>query len=505
MTDYNDGEYFTSLDMNTLKRKSEGIGVYDGLSVTTSATSLTVSVLPGQAVVGADGTVSRYSVSTTNSFLLTADGSNPRKAIVYMDSSGNLSYAQGTAQAAVPVGAVGRNAQYPFPPAIPAGATLLSEIWIPAGATTGPSLTLYNPGPITIRTAHTGADYTLFKSGSTYYARKESDGTLPISGASVTSVIQSVNTALGVEGGTIYSEITNDLIDFRIRHHNRAEAVTCSQNAYYNMYTRSGAGRITHMWVTMEHQGNFDQDVFRFIIDGVTTSVYNADLFGFWGASKSNEKFSYHAAHIGGNCDNTNYYGGGWITFPINFKTNCSIDFYPPSLSTWSTNSKLFYHVYSENLAENDRTTRIQCEQFSASSLAYGGTLTMSSCSGKPGRFLFVMLSEYKAGGLDMLENDLSFVVDGTEHRSTGTEDFFLHSEYYQANESASYRRCIGPHVGIIRLDLPNLHHVAFRDLLGEQGGIPWTDSFYFKLNYDETRSSSVAISYGYTTIWEEF
>jgi hypothetical protein len=141
--DFKPGEYFSFLDMNTVKRKSEGYGIIQGLLVTPITNSLAVYVSPGNAIVGCEGSSSFFGTLSTTTLNLTSDDSLPRKAAVYVTSAGNLTFTLGIISLAIPEGKVGREAQYPFVPDIPTGSTLISELWIPAGASYGSQLTIY--------------------------------------------------------------------------------------------------------------------------------------------------------------------------------------------------------------------------------------------------------------------------------------------------------------------------------------------------------------------------
>lgn len=128
----NDGDGLQAQDINQLFDKFNYF-VNNGCQVSPGTNDLTVQVSSGEAVFNG----STISVSAQdNVALTTADGTNPRKDIVYLDSGGNLQVAQGTAEAADPSGEVRRETFRPAPPDLSqTNATVLAEVWVPAGAT----------------------------------------------------------------------------------------------------------------------------------------------------------------------------------------------------------------------------------------------------------------------------------------------------------------------------------------------------------------------------------
>lgn len=99
-----------------------GVGVISGLVVSAqSSPNMTVSASSGITYL-ADG--NRYSVDANTAVAITtANATNPRKDIIYVNSSGITSYLAGTA------------ASTPVAPTLPTGGTLEAEIYVGAGVT----------------------------------------------------------------------------------------------------------------------------------------------------------------------------------------------------------------------------------------------------------------------------------------------------------------------------------------------------------------------------------
>jgi len=98
-------------------------GVYSGLTVSAQGSpNMTVAVATG-TIYMANGT--RYAPAANNALAITAaDATNPRIDIVYVNSSGAISYLAGTAAAS------------PSAPSVPDGGLKLAEISVPANDTT---------------------------------------------------------------------------------------------------------------------------------------------------------------------------------------------------------------------------------------------------------------------------------------------------------------------------------------------------------------------------------
>jgi len=182
MTEYHDGYYFSSLDANQIRRQSEGFGVLSGLDVSAASSFLGVTVSSGIARIG-DVSNPLYGTLSSNTLLtLTADSTYPRRAIIYMNSASSITYTLGTASTATPYGKTGKEAKLPFAPELPTGSVLISEAWIPAGATGGVNLSLYNASKITTPGAGSSFSEDMI---STYYPR-----VLFLNGLEVTNSLQ---------------------------------------------------------------------------------------------------------------------------------------------------------------------------------------------------------------------------------------------------------------------------------------------------------------------------
>ena len=110
-------------ELNTKVIEKTSYGVYTGLGVTQQTVAdMTVKVATG-TIYMADGT--RFTPTANNTLAVTtADATNPRIDIVYVNSSGVIAYLAGTAAAS------------PSAPSVPTGGQLLAQISVAANATT---------------------------------------------------------------------------------------------------------------------------------------------------------------------------------------------------------------------------------------------------------------------------------------------------------------------------------------------------------------------------------
>lgn len=129
---YADQNWLFDTDINAWLEGIKGNGVVTGLGVTAqSPAAMNVDVAAGTAVV--NGT--RVTITATTGTLV-SDGSNPRKGIITLNSSGTVTVTMGTAAASVPTGRTGPNTKLPAPADLPSNQIVLAEVWVPAAATT---------------------------------------------------------------------------------------------------------------------------------------------------------------------------------------------------------------------------------------------------------------------------------------------------------------------------------------------------------------------------------
>jgi len=110
-------------------------GVITGFAATVTGTDLNVSIAAGRARLQS-GVVVNFSGSTSVSFTGVPDGTNPKKSLIVIDSTGAIVKRNGTAEAAQPTGDIRRNAIRPAAPELTAGDIPLAEVYLSAGATT---------------------------------------------------------------------------------------------------------------------------------------------------------------------------------------------------------------------------------------------------------------------------------------------------------------------------------------------------------------------------------
>jgi hypothetical protein len=102
--------------------------VHEGCAVTVGANAMEIDVDNGTVAVA--GT--RHSVGATT-VTLSASQTDPRKDVIYVDSSGAVQVAEGKAKPARPEGQTGRDTYQPLPPDLSQmDATPLAEVWVGA-------------------------------------------------------------------------------------------------------------------------------------------------------------------------------------------------------------------------------------------------------------------------------------------------------------------------------------------------------------------------------------
>lgn len=131
MSELQDQWGYEALDHNGLTNRLQ-FSTKSGCAVSPGTNALTVQCAAGEVVH--DGN-SVSVAAQDNVALAAADGSNPRKDVVYVDSTGTLQVATGTAEAAKPSGQTHRSTYRPAPADLSAtAAVVLAEVWVAAGA-----------------------------------------------------------------------------------------------------------------------------------------------------------------------------------------------------------------------------------------------------------------------------------------------------------------------------------------------------------------------------------
>lgn len=136
---YDIGQGYSALDAQAARDRLDGFAVINGLKVTTDGSDLTLDVGSsaggGSATVGqSSGSVDTVSLSSAGTVTLdAADSTNPRKDVVYIDTSGTLQVETGVAEPADPSGNVRFETFQPEPPEPSTAGTILAEVWVAAG------------------------------------------------------------------------------------------------------------------------------------------------------------------------------------------------------------------------------------------------------------------------------------------------------------------------------------------------------------------------------------
>lgn len=197
--DYATGDGYSALDAEAARNRLDGYAVVDGLGVSVD-TGLTLSVASGSATVGeTGGSVDTVSLGSATTIALdTADSQNPRKDVVYIDTSGTVQKETGVAEPADPSGSVRFNTFQPEPPAPSTEGVILAEVWVGAGTSSLASADIRDrrqPAQVVADSASVGSldagtfqkvEYTAkYLSGSTSAGIEEAISALPSNGGTV--------------------------------------------------------------------------------------------------------------------------------------------------------------------------------------------------------------------------------------------------------------------------------------------------------------------------------
>ncbi len=110
-----------------------GDGVILGLGFSVAGGDVNVTVQAGTARVG--GQLEGFNTTTVINFTSDQDATNPKKALIVIDSSGSIIRRLGAAGVPDPAGEVRRKTLVPIPPELTAGDVVLYEVWIPKTGT----------------------------------------------------------------------------------------------------------------------------------------------------------------------------------------------------------------------------------------------------------------------------------------------------------------------------------------------------------------------------------
>ena len=144
---YADGYYIFDNDLNKILEAFKRNGVIYGLQVSAGGTG-DRAVTIGAGAARINGKIITKT-SSTNLNLPANTESYPRKDIIVIDSSGNITSVQGAAEAADPSDKTGAYTKKPRPPNIPDNTIILAEVWVE------PNVTSFTSDDITDRRVFT--------------------------------------------------------------------------------------------------------------------------------------------------------------------------------------------------------------------------------------------------------------------------------------------------------------------------------------------------------------
>lgn len=135
---YTTGHGASALDQQQERDRLDGYAVVSGYGIS-PGTGLEVDVASGTALFGVDGNGDANAVSsgtTQNVALASADSSNPRKDVIYVQSDGTVTKETGVARSELPTDATRFNTYKPEPYSMhDIEGVVLAEVWVGAGET----------------------------------------------------------------------------------------------------------------------------------------------------------------------------------------------------------------------------------------------------------------------------------------------------------------------------------------------------------------------------------
>jgi len=126
------GDGADALGQNQLTDALDGTYWVSGWDATLGTGDLEVDIAAGSGAV--DGTDVSTGSTQTIDFTGDPDSTDPRKAVIYVDSGGTVQKALGTPQPVDPSGEIRFRTYNPSPPASVSG-VVVAEVWLPAGET----------------------------------------------------------------------------------------------------------------------------------------------------------------------------------------------------------------------------------------------------------------------------------------------------------------------------------------------------------------------------------
>jgi hypothetical protein len=126
------GDGADALGQNQLSDALDGTYWVSGWDATLGTGDLEVDIAFGEGAI--DGTDVSTGSTQTIDFTGDPDSTDPRKAVIYVDSGGTVQKSLGTPQPVDPTGEIRFRTWNPSPPASVAG-VVIAEVWLEAGAT----------------------------------------------------------------------------------------------------------------------------------------------------------------------------------------------------------------------------------------------------------------------------------------------------------------------------------------------------------------------------------
>jgi hypothetical protein len=218
------------------------------------------------------------------------------------------------------------------------------------------------------------------------------------------------------------------------------ENIAIGANSSQTLLNTTGAGTITTIWMTMNSQDRTSK--LKIWFDGETNPSIDVDLATLFLSNfcdgTSGTKFQWSTQNIHGEGGQINSQGG-YITFPMPYKNGCivqivtttaigqfyaMVDYVPGMTNEYRLKS------LSRSLSENPQTF------LSTDSLDLWQTPT-----GAEGWMVYLAYVGQGTGS-SFLERNFEFYIDGegtASHISSGTEDTFFGSYYWQGKQTYSF------------------------------------------------------------------
>jgi hypothetical protein len=281
----------------------------------------------------------------------------------------------------------------------------------------------------------------------------------------------------------------------------KVDAIACpSIGNSVNLLNVTGSGTVNAIWLTVDAAGFTYDGRLQVIVDGEGSPSIDIDLgtlfLAHWNAGTNGEICSTLHMH-----SESDAYAqlSGVIRFPIPYASSIVIRLFNTATAALGTNKIWSNIIYTPNITAPYRLKSNGVTYANKVSVAAAATATFFTLSNAAGGWLVwfgLVEAELSAANNTYLERTFAAYIDGEGSPSiltSGTEDFFLGSNYYGAG-SRNYFSTPWTMITNITDTTANVCHGI--DLLAYCGGYKFSSSLKLDLQTDVDTTNSHKMSY---------